>query len=168
MYLIATNPVTKFLQGLLLISALSVVPVYAEYSLPPELTNLGLGAGSASDRLLGSVPATANGDRVVLAQSGPQPEKIKGRVLNALHNKVVPGAAVSLLDNNGILLDATKTNAEGDFIIDLSVLDAEELSQLMRYSLEITTQTGSKFSVTIQNKALNKTGIIQLSDIVAP
>lgn len=103
-----------------------------------------------------------------LAQAGNLPEKINGRILRSANGRAASTAAVKLLDSDGILLDATKTDAKGYFTIDLAALDSDELAALMKFTLEITTDTGNKYIVKLQDKALNKTGKIKLSDIIAP
>ena len=103
-----------------------------------------------------------------LAQAENLPEKISGRILRNTNGRAASSAAVKLLDTDGTLLDATKTDADGYFTIDLGVLDSDELVALMKFSLEITTGTGNKYIVKLQDKALNNTGKIKLRDIIAP
>lgn len=102
------------------------------------------------------------------AQAPGRVVSIQGRVLRKSNGKGLVDAAVRLLDPDGVLMDATKTDTKGFFTIDLSVLEDDELAQINLFIVEVTNKQGVTLQIKIKDKGKRASNILKLSDITVP
>ena len=84
------------------------------------------------------------------------------------NGKGLDAVAVRLLDPDGILMDATKTDAKGFYTIDLSVLEDDELAKIEFFVIEVTNKQGVVSRIKIKDKGTRTSNILKFSDITIP
>jgi len=103
-----------------------------------------LGAGTqmqfayAESELVKSEISTKTGS---IKPSYVRAKVLKGRVLKKSDKKGMSEISVQLLDAGGIVMDVVTTDKDGNYNLDLGVLEDSELAALPTFSVEVTTKS---------------------------
>ena len=123
--------------------------------------------------LAGISPAMAAESRslqatLLLAQLDAGADNMEGRVLSQKTRQPVAGITVSLVDAEKVVMDVTTTDRDGNFNIELDVLDDTDLEAIRLLYLKFERKNGKAYLVPVKKLIKSFTRTVELQDILLP
>ncbi len=123
--------------------------------------------------LVGINPAVAAESRslqtgLLLAQLDAGADNMEGRVLSQKTRQPVAGITVSLVDAEKVVMDVTTTDRDGNFNIELDVLDDSGLEAIRLLYLKFERKNGKAYLVPVKKLIKSFTRTVELQDILLP
>ncbi|HEB59773.1 MAG TPA: hypothetical protein ENJ01_11155 [Gammaproteobacteria bacterium] len=119
------------------------------------------------------VPAVSAETRVIqaqllLAQIYAGADNMEGRVLSQKTGQPLAGVSVSLVDADSVVMDVTTTDKEGNFNIELDVLDDSGLEAIRLLYLKFERKNGKAYLIPVKKLIKSFTRTVLLQDVSLP
>lgn len=91
-----------------------------------------------------------------------------GRIVSSSGNRGISGVSVMLLDKDGVVMDVVETGKNGDYRLDLGVLDSVTPATVKALYLQIESKSGRKSKAKVADVINSFSDIVTIKNIISP
>ena len=103
-----------------------------------------------------------------IAVAAPDASELTGRIVSSSGSRGISGISVKLLDREGTVMDVVETGKNGEYVLDLGVLDSVTPTSVKALYLEIKSKSGRKSRAKVADVINAYSDIVTIKNIIAP